>query len=366
MRRTTILIAVVIALCAISFHVAVAQDAPSVVQPKRVVTIKPNYLPPSELLDFLGVDGVSGRGNMTWRTPDGRQEVQVRHNETANLIVLSGAASAVGHIEELIRQADIPPRQIEIEVKIVEISTSKARDIGIDWDQALQVGRPRITGSYNKNKDKNYSQSVTQDVARTQDRFSSRTTRSGSIGGALYLNDLIHILDSTGAGTVRTAPRILTLNNRRATILDGQRVTYVAEYSSYTNLYETDSMDAGLTLSVLPSLGESGYITLQINAELTSLGAPLDRHGSPVKDGQMIDNTVVVRDGQSVLLGGLTRTVERKSTKRFPILGHVLPFLFSRQVTINHEVQSYIVLTPRVVDFGGNLDEDTRRLIEGG
>ena len=148
--------------------------------------------------------------------------------------------------------------------------------------------------------------------------------------------------------------------------MDGQRVTYVAEYSSYTNLYETDSMDAGLTLSVLPSLGESGYITLQINAELTTLNDPLDNHGSPVKDGQMIDNTVVVKDGQSVLLGGLTRTVERKSTKRFPVLGHVLPFLFSREVSTNHEVQSFVVLTPRVVDFGGNLDEETRRVVEGG
>jgi hypothetical protein len=62
--------------------------------------------------------------------------------------------------------------------------------------------------------------------------------------------------------------------------------------SSYTNLFVTDSMDAGLTLSVLPSLGESGYITLQIRAEMTHLIG--DVSGSPAKDGQMVENTVIV------------------------------------------------------------------------
>jgi len=172
-------------------------------------------------------------------------------------------------------------------------------------------------------------------------------------------------MDSSGVGTVRTAPRILTLNNRRATLVDGQRVTYVADYSSYSNIYQIDSLDAGLTLSVLPSLGESGYITMEINAELTSLADPLDNHGSPIKDGQMFDNTVIVQDGQSVLLGGLTRTIKKTSHKRFPLLGHVLPFLFSRKITVDSELQSYVVLTPHVVDFKGNLDEATRQKIEG-
>lgn len=342
-----------------------AQDVASSVQSQTVVTIKPNYLPPSELLSYLGVEGSGGHGSLTWRTSQGRQEVQVRHNETANLIVLSGDASAVAHVRELIKHADIPPRQIEIEVKIVEISKTDARDLGLDFDDALEASRVRANGYYNKAIDNRYADQVTNDVLRSSNSFTTRTQRNGGLSGSLYISDLLHILDSTGVGTVRSAPRILTLNNRRATVVDGQRVTYVADYSSYSNIYRIDSLDAGLTLSVLPSLGESGYITLQINAELTSLKAPLDNHGSPVKDGQMLDNTVIVKDGQSVLLGGLTRTVKMTSTKRFPLLGHVLPFLFSRKVTVDSEIQSYIVLTPHVVDLAGNLDESTRRTVEG-
>jgi len=366
MRRQAGWFAVVFILCSLATGVVTAQGTAVSAEPQRVVTIKPNYLPPSELLEFLGVGSSAGGGSLIWRTADGRTEVQVRHNEAANIIVLSGSAEGVARAEELIRQVDTPPRQIEIEVKIVEISTAKARDIGLDWDRALNTGNPRIYGNYRKEKDKLHNYQWSDNNDHSSGSKVTRTEREGYINGYIQLAELIHILDSTGVGTVRNAPRILTLNNRRATILDGQRVTYVTRYSSYTNLYQTDSMDAGLTLSVLPSLGESGYITMDIKAELTSLVTDRNLSGSPVKDGQMVENTVVVKNGQSVLLGGLTRSVEQKAEKRFPVLGYVLPFLFSRQVTVNQETQSFVVLTPRVVDFEGNLDEETQRVIEGG
>jgi type II secretory pathway component GspD/PulD (secretin) len=154
------------------------------------------------------------------------------------------------------------------------------------------------------------------------------------------------------------------VNNRRATILDGQRVTYITRYSSYTNLFETDTLDAGLTLSVLPSLGESGYLTLDIRAELTSLGSSIS--GSPIKDGQIVENTVVVKDGETVLLGGFQRSVDQRVHRRFPVLGHILPFIFSR-VIVNHSVrESFVVLTPRVVDLAAGLDDRTRGILQGG
>lgn len=166
-----------------------------------------------------------------------------------------------------------------------------------------------------------------------------------------------------GAATYRDAPRILTLNNHEATILDGQRVTYVTRYSSYANMFATDSMDAGLRLNVLPSLGESGYLTLAIRAELTSMSGSIS--GSPVKDGQIVENTIVVKDGETVLLGGFTRTVDHATRRDFPGLGRVLPFLFSRQTTTQSRRQSFIVITPHVVDLTGGLDTQTRGAVEG-
>jgi type II secretory pathway component GspD/PulD (secretin) len=330
----------------------------------RVVAVKPNYLPPSGLVEFLGARQLDGTEIVEWTAPDGIHSVNVRRNDAANLLLLSGAPEDVDAVEKLVKEADVPPRQIAIEAKIVEIDQSKMQDLGLDWDQMVKRGAPRITWNHahSSSESNQWSRSTSQ-PGTEQHYAGNQTNRQSSASAQLYLGEVLSIIDETGAGTVRNAPRILTLNNRRATILDGQRVTYVARYSSYTNLFVTDSMDAGLTLNVLPSLGESGYITLQIRAELTHLVG--DVSGSPAKDGQMVENTVIVKDGETVLLGGFQRTTERTVKKRFPLLGHVLPFLFSRESKISSTTETFVVLTPRVVDFSVALDEQTKEAVEG-
>ncbi len=348
-----------------------AQEVTVAPQPveNKVVSIKPNYIPPDEILDFLGVRLTGNRGIMEWLTADTRHYAEIRMNNAANLILVSGEADNVDYVAKLIKEADIPPRQIEIEVKIVEIRKSKARDLGIDWDMLWERSNSNVFINYYRRDIDSHSgdrrESFSPDdyyAVESADK-STTNTRNFELYSRAPLNQAIRLLDEKGAGTIRNAPRILTLNNRRATILDGERVTYVTRYSSYTNLFETDSIDAGLNLSVNPSLGESGYITMNIIAELTSLNGSIS--GSPVKNGQMIENTVIVKDGESIFLGGLTRTVDEKRKKRFPILGHVLPFLFSREITIEEEIESAIVLTPRVVDFASNVDDRTKDMIEG-
>ena len=317
-----------------------------------ITTIKPAYLPPSDILGFLGVRMIGGRGIMEWETADHFHSVEIRCNDAANLLVLSGEPADVETVERMIQEADVAPHQIEIQVKIVEVRSSRAKDSGIDWQRALdalQSANTRIYYDYDK-LDLDQQEGLIKNGTVTGEVYERDESRHDlSVQSNFNLTEVLRILDESGVGTIHNAPRILTLNNHPATILDGKRVTYVNRYSSYTNLYETESMDAGLTLSVLPSLGESGYITLHIDAELTALSGSIS--GSPVKQGQMLENTVLVRDGQSVPLGGLTRTVETTVHKRLPILGHAIPYLFSRKTTLQEEVETYLIITPRVVDL---------------
>jgi len=345
---------------------SLAQDTDSEAIPEiSVSTIRPNYLPPTQVLDMIGVHSDSDRGFGRWKAQGTTRYVEVRHNDAANMLIISGNSADVALLVELIRQADVPPRQIEIEVHIVEIDHSKARDVGLDWDRMIQNSGTRLNWRYGTDdyEDRQSTHSFPGDQHSSRDTYRNNETENLDLTASPRLSDFLHTLDETGSGEVRSAPRILTLNNRPASILDGQRVTYVTRYSSYTNLFETDSLDAGLTLSVLPSLGESGYITMRINAELTTLSSSVS--GSPVKDGQMLENTVIVRDGESVLLGGLRRSIESRVVKRFPILGHVLPFLFSRETTSYREVESYIILTPRVVDLTPALSDEARGILNG-
>ena len=322
----------------------------------RVATIKPSYLPPAELADILGVRYVDTRGTLTWQAEDGPHTVEFRRNDSANLLIVSGSAADVESVEALAKSVDVPPRQIAVEARIVEIDQSRTRELGIDWDELVRGSGVSLRWSYV------HDQAIQQVTPGARNGL--RTTRKSLVlDASASLSRNLRLLEESGAATIRNAPRILTLNNRRATILDGQRVTYITRYSSFTNLFATDSMDAGLTLSVLPSLGESGYLTLSIRAELTSLRG--DISGSPVKDGQMVENTVIVKDGETVLLGGFDRSTEQRVSRRFPILGYVLPFLFSRETRIHSTTRSFVVLTPRVVDLAAAADEKTRQVIEG-
>jgi type II secretory pathway component GspD/PulD (secretin) len=123
----------------------------------------------------------------------------------------------------------------------------------------------------------------------------------------------------------------------------------VTRYSSYTNLYETQEMTSGLYLEVTPSIGSSGYLKLDVKAKLTALGQAIG--GSPSESGQILDNTVIVRNGGSVLLGGFKTEEEIKSKHGIPLLGRILPFLFSRVVNEVRTRDVLIVLTPTIVDL---------------
>ncbi|TMQ70406.1 MAG: hypothetical protein E6K80_08610 [Candidatus Eisenbacteria bacterium] len=297
----------------------------------RAASLKPQFLPPAELARVLGVQDSDGRGVLRWQASDGMHAVEVRRNDAANLLMVTGSPEDVAVVEE-------------------------ALEAGIDWS--------RLRGDVQGAQDWQRTHLESRFEAPFPGHVEQKETRSAfTVDSRVALLDALRLLDEKGAATIRDAPRILTLNNRRATILDGQRVTYITRYSAFTNLFETDTLDAGLTLSVLPSLGESGYLTLDIRAELTSIVDNLS--GSPVKDGQIIENTVIAKDGETVLLGGFQRTVDERRHRRFPLLGSVLPFLFSREIVHHSKRESFIVVTPHVVDLAAAIDDRTKGVIEG-
>ncbi|HTK32076.1 MAG TPA: hypothetical protein VL332_08950 [Candidatus Saccharimonadaceae bacterium] len=315
-------------------------------QTQRTLVFKPQYLPPAELEAMLGAHDVGARRVVEWSAGGTTHAVEVRRNDASNMVVLSGASEEVGAVEDMAKAFDVPPRQVSIEARIVEMDADKARDAGFDWSR--------------------FSASVQGDQQWQRQgggNFPPVSINRGLLDVNGSLTQAIKLLEEQGIATTRDAPRILTLNNHEATILDGQRVTYVTRYSSYANVFATDSMDAGLRLDVIPSVGESGYLRLDLKAELTTLSS--DISGSPVKDGQIVENTVTVKDGQTVLLGGFTRTLDSTRHRRFPLLGSVLPFLFSREITDHSRRESFIVITPHVVDLEATLDPDTRKAIEG-
>jgi hypothetical protein len=160
-----------------------------------VVSIRPDYVPPSEILDILGVRATDNIAMMRWQDADGPHTVEIRHNDAANLIILTGAADDVEFVESMIREADIAPRQIEIEVQIIEISKSKARDLGIDWDELVRRSGTQFTWQYDQFIRDRHDATRDPTHESIRDADADEIYRRMSARSALNLSQFLTILD---------------------------------------------------------------------------------------------------------------------------------------------------------------------------
>ncbi len=332
-------------------------------EPSRTESYKPAYVPPAELVQMLGAREGDGGATLAWSDGGAEHRVAIRRNDAANLLLFTGAADDVAAASAMAKAFDVAPRQIALEARIVEVDVDRAKDLGIDWSRVnLSAGLgQRIT---RQTLDRYHDEASMQQ--RSYDRSTSMSLDQNA---SLTLGNALTLLEQQGGATYRDAPRVLTLNNRAATVFDGTHVTYVNRAVGYANVYQSEAMDAGLKLDVVPSLVESGYLRLQLHAELTSFlpaaSAVPSGAGSPAKTGQTVDDVVMAKDGETVLLGGFTRTVEARAHKRFPVLGSILPFVFSRETQESHRRTTLIAITPRVVDLAAGADEPSRGMLEG-
>jgi len=351
-RRFAVPLAVAALVLATSAHAAT-----------QTRTLKPSYVSPQDLCGMLGVTEAAGVSVLHWSEDGADHLVTFRRNDAANLVVIEGEPADLDHVAAQAAQFDVPPRQIALEARIVEIDTDRARDLGIDWSRIYTNVSADFSRVATGRAMTNSSSSIPSGIEfGTRSELHDRT-QTDSERASASLSNALSLLEQQGAATYRDTPRILTLNNRTATILDGERTTYVTRYSAYNDLFETQTMDSGLRLEVTPSLGESGYLRLDLQAELTSLSGSIS--GSPVKRGQIVENTVMAHDGEPVVLGGFTRTTDEKTHREFPVLGRILPFLFSREIVTQRHHESLVVITPHVVDLAAKLDPHEQEMLQG-
>lgn len=300
-------------------------------------------------------------------------EVTAKINSSTNEILLFGNENSIENAAKMVEFIDVAPRQIVIEVKIIEIDNQKIKETGINWQTILNNTSVPFRYDYTKDNSKsNIYQIDRSSQFNSQSDYNNvnRETWSGSdrdmstigntnkyvnstdfgINSNMKIGDFLKVLENSDGAKVLNTPKIVTINNKKGTILDGSRMIYVDKYASYSNLFETQELKTGLFLSVIPSLGASGYIKMDVEAKLTNLSTN-GYDSRPIEIGQMLENTVVVKEGESIILGGLKRSTVEKIDNSVPILGSILPFLFSSEKSIDITKDVLLVLTPTVIDL---------------
>lgn len=260
-------------------------------------------------------------------------------------LVLRGTPEQIARATAFISKIDLEPKQVAIDVRVVELTRSEALKIGIDWSL--------LTGGIAK------SVRINQNPGRTLDDVGTLEGESRvkyDING--QTGDLFTSLDQLDSqGKVLSRPNLLGMDGRESETFIGETLRYVESIQSTQNgiTVTTKEIQVGIRLAVLPRIGADGKITMDLRPVIRSLKNFTTIPGGgqlPQTIERVMTNTVVVNSGETIALGGLITDTEYKTMGGIPILKDIplLGKLFSRE-TKNHDRRELVFfITVREVD----------------
>lgn len=280
----------------------------------------------------------------------------VKVNREQNAVVLSGPSDVLRKFGEDIRQFDIPAAQILLEILVVEFTDadSALRDLGVRWQNAGRGGEwgtlplpPPGDNPYLE--ERSMGEVVVRGVAELPPEFRAR----------------LEALVSERRARVRASPRVATVSGQYANFFVGiQRYLRQPievpgarqdEWGGGTRT--TNFIDAGVRLNVSPWTGDGKEIICRIETEVSTLSALDPVTGLPEKITRTADTMVRVRDGCTVVIGGLQQDEQRRVRTKVPLLGD-LPLvgsLFRSRDTVTTKTDLVVFITPRVLSQTAHL-----------
>ncbi|OOG59231.1 type II secretion system secretin GspD [Polaromonas sp. C04] len=309
---------------------------------------------------------------------------QIQADPATNSLIITAPEPQYRQLRAVIDKLDGRRAQVLVESLIAEVSTDKAAQFGVQW-QALLGNHGNNVGVLGTN----FTNGGTNIFSLASSINSTGTVPASSAGGnfgiahktagMFSLGALANLLQSTGDGNVLSTPTLLTLDNEEAKIVVGQNVPFVT--GQYTNnntsngsvnpFTTVERKDVGLTLRVKPQISEDGTIKLTIYQEVSAVQAStLNNLNGPTTTIRSIASTVLVGDGDIVVLGGLLQDDYSASQQKVPGLGDVplLGALFRSDTRERTKTNLMVFLRPVVVRDGaetGALSFDRYDLMRG-
>jgi general secretion pathway protein D len=298
----------------------------------------------SGMIGSPGRDSARGPGSLVGQTT-------VVSNAPSNALVIRTAPANIALLRETIDSLDARPAQVLFEVTVAEINLGRGSEYGIDWAAA--------TTTANGDRAASFGTPITPDSTVSIPDFVARITRLGTIN----VRAVLRTISSTSKVQVLSTPEVLAVNNREARILVGSRFPFIAS----TRLGNDISIDrsvqyeqVGTQLTLLPTINADGYVSVQVLQEVSSLTRQTVQAAlnAPVIATREASTRAIVRDGQTVVIGGLIGSTEELTTEGIPLLMDVplLGWLFRRQ-TVNHQrTELAIFITPYIVRTDAEAD----------
>ncbi len=341
--------------------------------PLRSEFVQVNYAKAQDMAELIKSQGgslLSSRG-------------AVAVDERTNTLLLQDTPDRLADIRRLVATLDIPIRQVLIEARIVIVNDDFSRELGV---RAGYTGiRPNgnngavIVGGSAAGVDTSLASALDNlqqngTVAPVQVPTGATATNRYNVNlpvvspagrlafavlGSDYIVDLeLSAAQAEGRGEIKSSPHVITANQKEASIEQGVEIPYQQAASSGATTVEFKK--AVLSLKVTPQITPDNRIILDLNVKKDSVGSVLVTSGGvgvPSIDTREISTQVLVNDGQTVVLGGILETEERKDETKVPYIGDVpvLGRLFKTTRRTNNKDELLIFVTPKILHEGVNV-----------
>ena len=283
-----------------------------------------------------------------------------------NSIIITATEPLYRSLRTVIDSLDQRRQQVYVEALIVEVATGLAAEFGVQWNAGTNVGNGQtVFGGTN------FSTTIGSNILNiAQDpRNAGNGLNVGLIRGTLKipgtnieianLQVLARALEGDSGANVLSTPNVLTLDNEEAKIVVGQNVPFIT--GSYTpvagsaqNPFQTiERKDIGITLRVTPTVSEAGAVKLKIFQEVSSVtrDKALVQSADIITNKRSLESTVLVDNGQIVVLGGLIQDDQQSSVDKVPLLGDIpwIGALFKYESRSRKRTNLMIFLRPVIV-----------------
>jgi type IV pilus assembly protein PilQ len=341
---------------------AEAKQQISELEPMRTEGFQLNYQKAQDVQAFLSAGAqriLSKRGSAT---------VDAR----TNTVFVKDTPSILDEVRRLIRQIDIPVRQVMIESRIVEATDTFSRNLGVRLgyhDRSVGWGVPSANSGVRILPGANLTDTTAHtgqlDATPTLADFTNVNLPAPNISGAApgtfsfvlfntaatrFLNLELSALQADGKGKIISSPRVITSDKNEATIEQGTEIPYQQATSSGAT--SVSFKKATLSLKVKPQITPDDNVIMNLKVNKDSVGQVTA--GGPSIDTKQVSTEVLVENGGTVVIGGIYTQEERSTTNKVPVLGDLpyVGFLFKNNVKSDDRRELLIFITPRILKEG--------------
>jgi type IV pilus assembly protein PilQ len=276
---------------------------------------------------------------------------KVTIDERTNTIIIKDIPAAIDDATKVVKKLDVVTPQVMIEARIVEADASFTRDIGVQWG-----GDTTSTSS---------------DASKTYRLFGGQTYTAGSqnyavnlppgsitsglgftfgrVAGTIFnLDARLLAMETQGKGRTISAPKIMTLDNKQATIKQGTSIPY---QKSEEGTVSIEFAQANLELTVTPHITPDNRISMEISAKKDSPDWANAVGGTPAIDTKQADTELLINDGQTIVIGGILESTDEWSESRVPYLSRIplLGWLFTQKFKLKSKDELLIFITPKIL-----------------